>query len=273
MTRHGSWGPLVLLLAVSWATLGSADEKRSRESAMAVPVRTVMKAMVAAAETNQKLPPVRPILLASGQYRRDKDELTELLFRRGAAAAKELPPEVAAKAFLLALGLTIDDSTILRSLPGFSSFCTEVEPDQQRRARLAVLGQPTMRGRRDSAQHFVVSAALVAWVGVAGAETAGLAKEMKDAIHGTGFSFVDLSSDLSGTTFAVAVQENRLSLARLAESFAVTDVLPNPAGLREGYSWAEFTKLYGSLDDERFRRQVDAIRERIRALPCYRSPK
>lgn len=262
---------LVLLLSLSWPVLASSGAPQ-RESGLIAAVQTVRKAMVAAAETNQKLPPVRPILLASGQYRRDKDELTELLFRRGAAAAKELPAEVAAKAYLLALGLTVDDSTVLRSLPGFSSFSSEVEPEDQRRARLAVLGAPTMRGRRDSAQHFVVSAALAAWIGVAGAETAGMAKEVKDAIHGTGFSFVDLSSDLSGTTFAVAVLENRLSLARLAESFVVLDFLPNPAGLREGHSWAEFTRLYGSADDDRFRRQVEAIRERIRMLPGHRNP-
>ncbi|MBK7813600.1 MAG: hypothetical protein IPJ52_04425 [Rhodocyclaceae bacterium] len=42
----------------------------------------------------------------------------------------------------------------------------------------------TLRDREDSAQHFVVSAALAAWAGEPAAEAIGVYKELDDARHG-----------------------------------------------------------------------------------------
>ena len=150
------------------------------------------------------------------------------------------------------------------------NFCREVESHEPRRQRLAVLGAPTMRARRDLAQHFFVSCALTARFGPIVAETAGLAKELKDSRDGRGFSFADLSADMAGVTFASAVIEGTIPLDRLGHSFAVEDFLPQTAGLPEGVSWDGFLEAYGSAHDDRFYREQAAIHQRILALPGYR---
>jgi hypothetical protein len=202
----------------------------------------------------------------------DGDRLTERLVRRAAEAAKGLAAEIAPQAFLLGLGLGIDDSTLLRANPVVGRLGTSVETEEERSARLSVLGAPTVLGRRDLAQHFVVSAALAILVGPQAAETLGILKEVRDSQGGSGFSFVDLSADLAGVAFATRVREGKVSLEKLATSFVVADFLPPFAGLREGLPWKTFASVYGSPDNDRFVREVDAIRQRITALPGYGRP-
>lgn len=198
------------------------------------------------------------------------DRLTEHLFRRGAAAASKLPPEVAAKAYSLALGLTMGHSDLLRRVPLVSRFCREAESWPEWQRRLEAIGSPTMRGRRDLAQHFVVSCALTALLGPKAAEMVGIMKEIRDATGGSGFSFADLSADLAGVTFAIQLRESKLTLAELARSFTVGDFLPENAGVQEDVPWEEFRATFGSTHDERFERQRIAIRERILDLPGYK---
>jgi hypothetical protein len=205
----------------------------------------------------------------AGGTRLSGDRLTEHYVRHAATAAGRLPSEQAAKAFLLGLGIALDSSTILRSHPIVSGLCRRVESNQNRTDRLAVLGSPTMRGRRDLTQHFVVSGALTTLVGPHGAETAGIAKELSDS-HGTsGFSFVDLSANLAGVTFATHLRASRIPLAKVAASFAVEDFLPDGSDLEEGISWQDFLKQYDSAHGDRFLREQAEIRKRILALPGY----
>jgi uncharacterized protein YfiM (DUF2279 family) len=56
-------------------------------------------------------------------------------------------------------------------------------------------------GRYDSAQHFVISAALAAWAGEPAANAIGVYKEIDDSRRGSGFSFADLAADRAGTRF------------------------------------------------------------------------
>lgn len=200
------------------------------------------------------------------------DRLTEHLVRRAAHAAKGLPAEVAADAFLLGLGIGLDDSSLLRSNPVIVRLGPSVESQPEREERLAVLGTPTMGGRSDLAQHFVVSGALAVLVGPQTAETIGVFKELRDAQRGSGFSFVDLAADLAGVAFASHVRQRRISLDALATSFAVGDFLLPAVGLREGIPWKTFASAYGSPEDERFAREVAAIRARIAQLPGYTKP-
>lgn len=202
---------------------------------------------------------------------RNGDQRTEYLVRRAAAAARELPAEVAADAFLLGLGIGLDDSNVLRANPLVGQIGRQIESDNQRNERLAVLGTPTMQGRRDLAQHFAVSAALAVQLGPRTAETIGIFKEVRDSQGGTGFSFVDLSADLAGTTLAEHVRRGRPSLEELATTFIVDAFLPSPEGLQEGLTWKMFSDTYGSTQDERFLRNVAALRERILALPGYKA--
>ena len=73
----------------------------------------------------------------------------------------------------------------------------------------------TLNGRHDSAQHFVISAALAAWAGEPVAEAIGLYKELDDARRGSGFSFADLAADRAGTRFGELVAK---ASARLDEA-------------------------------------------------------
>ena len=185
--------------------------------------------------------------------------------RAAAAAAKRLPREVAGEAFLLGLGVALDDSPLLPGTPVIGDLWQQIEPPLQRSERLAVLGSPTMRGRHDSAQHFAVSAALTVLVGPQAAEGAGILKEVSDAQGGSGFSFVDLMSDLAGIAFATAVGDGRLPLSRVEAAFAVEDFLPAPDGLKEGIAWSDFVAAYGSWSDGRWLGQRQAIRADSRA--------
>jgi len=229
---------------------------------------TVVEAIVEAAEANcQDRGDSAGSPGASGQL--SGDELAELYFRRAAAAAASLSPELAEKAYLLGLTIAIDDSTLLRNNLLVGKFCRQVESDSQRQRRLKALRSPTMRNRRDLAQHFVVSCGLAVWFGGGAAEAIGISKELADSQTGSGFSFADLSADLAGVTFAEHVADGNVTLASLAESFTVDSFLPDHAGLPENISWSEFARTYGTSQDDRFLREKATIRDRIEALSGY----
>ena len=96
---------------------------------------------------NDQLPmrPARGHFPDGGQTRREGDALTVYYVRAAAAAAKRLPREVAGEAFLLGLGVALDDSPLLPGTPVIGDLWQQIEPPLQRSERLAVLGSPTMR--------------------------------------------------------------------------------------------------------------------------------
>ncbi len=199
------------------------------------------------------------------------DAMTEYFIRRAAAEAAKLPPPLAAKAFLLGIGIALDDSRLWRDFPILNEFCQKVESENDRQVRIAILGKTTMRGRHDLAQHFVVSCALTIPLGPLATEQAGVAKEISDAQGESGFSFVDLSADVAGVTFATQVRAGKIPLAELADSFKICDFLPEFETLEEGISWQEFTTKYGSLDDDRCKNVRGEIQKRIHSLPGYKN--
>ncbi len=131
---------------------------------------------------------------------------------------------------------------------------------------------PTVHGRRDLLQHFVLSAFLTAAYGERVADAAGVAKEILDAQGSSGFSFADLAADYAGIAFAKAVLTGHVSLDTVASHFATADYVPAITGLPEGLSWAAFLDRFGSTSDERFRRLREEIRTAIARLPAYRHP-
>ena len=66
---------------------------------------------------------------------------------------------------MLGLGVAMDRSSLMRYNPVVGLTWRRVETNAERTARLAALGEPTMHGRHDLAQHFFVSAALTAVLG------------------------------------------------------------------------------------------------------------
>lgn len=196
------------------------------------------------------------------------DVLTGEYVRAAARAASAEAEPVRAAAFLIGLGVALDDSTLLRTNPLTARPARAVEPDAERKERLAVLGEPTARCRRDLCQHFAVSAALVELLGPAGAESAGLAKEMLDMTRpgGSGFSFADLAADYAGLALAGRVKADSKFLATLADRFEVADHVPKVDGLREGITAKQFAADYGSADDQRFQAALAEVQTRVKTL-------
>jgi hypothetical protein len=219
-------------------------------------VRKVVRAIVLRAEQNAR--------------RRDNrlvgDELTASYVTAAADVARFEDRPLQATAFLIGLGIALDDSAILRKNPLTADFCKAVESDEERDARLAVLGLPTVRDRRDLCQHFVVSCALTELIGPALAEQAGLAKELLDMKGTSGFSFSDMCANIAGIEFAKLVQRKPDLLEEWWREFKVNDVVPAMNGLRDGLAEDQFKRYYGSISDERFKLALDEIRKRVLSL-------
>ena len=231
-------------------------------SSLVEATRTVVRAVDAAVAANRARAPG-----TGGPFTGDR--LTEFYVRHAAAAAARLPRDRAAKAFVLGLGIAMDRTTTLRYAPALANLCREVESTQQRYQRLSTMGTPTVGGRADLAQHFFIASVLAVAVNLPTAEGAAVAKELADARGSSGFSFIDLSASVAGATFATEVHGGKIPLAHLGASFTLADFVPDHTDLAEGISWEEFTRQYGSTQDDRFHRQYTAIRQRVRALPGY----
>jgi len=228
--------------------------------------RTVVEAIREAAEENHRRP-AGSSEEAGGVGKLTGDELTAYYFRRAAAAAGLAPSESAPDGYLLGLAIGLDDSPILRNDPLTGALAREVESEEDRRRRVAVLGRPTMRGRYDVTRHFIIACGLTTVLGPEAAERAGRMREWMDSRQGAGFSFVHLLAHMSGSAFAERIRSGDVGFSTLAESFRVEDFVPSPHDLDEGLSWKAFLLQYGSLQDDRFHRRIATIHERIRSLP------
>jgi hypothetical protein len=240
-------------------TLASVSSQSAKPSELVVATQAVVKAVVNAARVNNR----------ASMVLKD-DGMTEYLIRRAAAEAANQPPAVAANAFLLGIGIALDDAKLWRDFPVLDNFCQAVESDYDRLNRLSVLGNTTMYRRHDLAQHFVLSCALAVQLGPTLAEQAGIAKETQDAHGKSGFSFVDLSADMAGVTFATQVHEGKIPLDKLADSFYIHNFVPEIKDLKEGIAWDDFINDYGSINDNRYQTIRSEIQNRIQSLPGYK---
>ena len=234
--------------------------------------KQVVAQVVRSAQTNLALPAAGDAP-AGSETRREGDALTEYYVRNAAGIARFLPDDVAGPSFLMGLGIALDDSTLLRDHPKFSGFVQMVEPQNERSLRLASLGAPTLLGRRDLAQHFFVSAHLAAIGGTTIAAASGLAKEISDAGGGSGFSFADMAANRAGILFAGGVMNKRFSLRTVADEFTVPAYMPTVDDLPEGLTAAQLLAQFGPQTDDRFRRQLQQIDQRLLQLPTYRNGK
>lgn len=129
----------------------------------------------------------------------------------------------------------------------------------------------TLGSRYDSAQHFVISAALAAWAGEPLADAIGTYKELADARHGYGFSFADLAADRAGTSFGeLLVARSPRIAALLAGEFSDTDLLPALDGLPEYLRQREFRQRFGGPGQPAYEQQAAEIERRLQAMPLYR---
>ena len=129
----------------------------------------------------------------------------------------------------------------------------------------------TLAGRRDSAQHYLISAALAAEGGGPLADAIGLYKEVTDSRGGSGFSFNDLAADRAGTRLGLLALRNPLALqARLAQGVREAELLPDVSDLPESLREADFKRRYGGVQAPGYRQLMIDIEARLDRLPLLR---
>ncbi|MBS1143425.1 MAG: hypothetical protein H6R14_831 [Proteobacteria bacterium] len=130
---------------------------------------------------------------------------------------------------------------------------------------------PTLAGRIDSAQHFIVSATLAAWAGEPVADAIGVYKELADAQHGSGFSFADLAADRAGTRFGemLSRKDSRLD-ALLKRPLTDADIIPTINDLPEYLHAAEFQRQFGDTRSAAYRQLTAEIERRLDAMALYK---
>jgi hypothetical protein len=195
-----------------------------------------------------------------------QDRLTEYYARCAAEAAQAEPADVAPAAFLLGLGIALDDSETLLQNRLTREFSLAVETALERQQRCRALASPTVLDRRDLAQHFFLSGYLATAVGSAAAEAAGFGKELADAKSGSGFSYVDLTADLAGIAFAERLLRHEISLAELAQQFEVARFMPDVEELPEGLRWNELEPQLTGDGEDSFASYRRTIRDRLAQL-------
>ncbi|MBA4068039.1 MAG: hypothetical protein C0501_30905 [Isosphaera sp.] len=231
-----------------------ADRLRRAEA-----VRAVVRAVTARAKAN-----AGPDGLAG-------DELTAALVSAAAGAALAADEADRAAAFLLGLGVALDDGSRLRDDPATAAAVKEVETDAERADRLAVLGNPTLRNRRDLCRHFAVGCAAGDLLTPAAAEAAAVADAVASARRASGVGFPNLAAEFAGVAFARKLRTDPAGLLRrVRDRFSAADLVPAPAGLRDGMGAEKFEAEFGGPADTRFRVVVEDIRRRVNALPVYR---
>ena len=197
------------------------------------------------------------------------DELTSFLVRRAATIALQGDPKHRTKAFLLAMGIFVDDTNTLRSFPLTSRVVRHVESELERRERVGASVQTTVRGRHDLAKHFFVSAHALAVMGSTATRGAGLAKEMLDADRGTGFSFADMAANRAGIIFAEQLLADKISLEEIALDFRVVDYMPEITELEEGLRLDDLQERLAGNSEGSLAAGLSRIEQRILELAVY----
>ena len=140
--------------------------------------------------------------------------------------------------------------------------------------RRAARRSPTLAGRQDLAQHFLVSAAIAATAGSPLADAIGLHKEVEDARDGSGFSFNDIGANRAGTRFGEAASRSAPRARELARAVAggvaESDFMPIVSDLPEHLPEAEFRRRFGGPDGAGYATMIAAIDARLDALPLLR---
>ena len=129
----------------------------------------------------------------------------------------------------------------------------------------------TVRGRDDTAKHFIVSAALSAYAGEALADAIGVYKEVEDSRGGSGFSFDDIAPDRAGSRFGEVASASVASAKRLQGKLRgglrESDIVPVIDDLPGSMPEAEFKRRFGGVDGAGYKQMLNEIERRVAALP------
>jgi hypothetical protein len=220
--------------------------------------RLIVRAVTARAKQN-----VGPLALTG-------DALTAAYVRAAAevAVTRESPEMV--PAFLIALGIALDDTGTLMGDAVTASGIKDIETAEERKARVAVLGNPTLAGRRDLARRFFLGCAMGELLSPEKAERAAVERATADLHKPIGLCVPALAAEFAGITFARTAQNDAELLRDVIRKFTAAEYLPPMRGLRNGLSAEKFEELYGSATDDRFLAVLDDIRKRLKAMNAYR---
>ena len=127
----------------------------------------------------------------------------------------------------------------------------------------------SLHGRRDFAEHYMISAALSVNAGSRLANAIGLTKEEDDASRGSGFSFTDLAANRAGVRLGErAIGENASQVQqKLAYARSDDDLLPDFRDLPEFMAQDEFDRRFGPVGSPRYQRVINRIDARLAAHP------
>ena len=192
-------------------------------------------------------------------------EATRTLFRLAGETAPDWPAHRQNTAAILAGGIAFGHPR-LAQVAGLSPEAADLPS-----VRVAA-GSVRVHGRRDLAQHFWVSAALVPLSSNRISDKVGLTKEEMDSGRGgSGFSFADMLANRAGVRFAeIATAEGPSAegvLRRLGEPWAIESLVPSIDGLPEGIPERELEDDFGGVGGTRFRELTAEIERRLDAAP------
>ncbi|MFO7541226.1 MAG: hypothetical protein R6W97_00255 [Thiobacillus sp.] len=131
----------------------------------------------------------------------------------------------------------------------------------------------SLYGRRDFAEHFIISSALAVNGGSRLANDIGLSKEEEDAKRGSGFSFTDLAANRAGVKLGVRATGKQAARVRqqLAAARVDADLLPDFRDLPEFMAQAEFDRRFGPVNSPRYLRVINGIDARLAAHPLTKT--
>ncbi len=188
-------------------------------------------------------------------------DILQPLFQLGEEQSKSSDSATENRAAIIVLTAYVDGLDLQRLAPQAGSW-----PKAPKR-------EVRLRGRRDFAQHFMISASLSMAGGNVFSDAVGLLKEIEDSRGGSGFSFNDLCADKAGTRFgerATAFTRASEVQTRAARSLTESDVMPKVSDLPEHMSEAEFERRFGGVDSPRYNAMIAEIDRRVERLPLYR---
>ena len=158
-------------------------------------------------------------------------EFVNELIKSAARSAIDLPEKHRVRAFLVAVGLSMDSSGMLKKVPLVGERVALMDTKELARQRAELIGQPSLMERPDWSQHFGVSTGLSGLLSPEAGRQAGLIKELADnKVGGSGFDCGDLAADLAGCLLAEKLLKGDWTLQAIAFEFDVLGMIPSLKG-------------------------------------------
>lgn len=200
------------------------------------------------------------------------DDLTLAYVRAAATAAlaadvEKATPDDRVGGFLLGLAVALDDTDTLRADDATRDQIAGIESASARDERREVLGNPTLRGRRDLCRRFAAGIATGELLPRQAAEALAVARTFAaaESARPAGFGLPALAADLAGMEFARVPRDDLSKLTELASLTSVAALVPEMSDLPDGLSPERFAARYGNATDPRFLAVLDDLRRRVRA--------